>query len=170
MKYQDQRSTFGKDMFNKSVNGAKHLMSSMWLYYVLNYTWGLIMTLIGWIVYIFIKVFIKDKIIEEGKIGPAKYIMIGRNWGGLTLGTSIFISEGSKGSYLQHLKEHELGHTFHNALFGVLAIFLVFIPSFIRYWYQSIRTSQGKSNVPYDSIWFEGSATTIGGIYFGEIK
>ena len=37
------------------------------------------MTLIGWIVYIFIKVFIKDKIIEEGKIGPAKYIMIGRN-------------------------------------------------------------------------------------------
>jgi hypothetical protein len=35
--------------------------------------------------------------------------------------------------YLKHCVEHECGHTFQNAIFGPFAIFLVFIPSFIRY-------------------------------------
>jgi hypothetical protein len=41
-------------------------------------------------------------------------------------------------------------------------IFLVSIPSAIRYWYQEFRSRKGKTNKPYDSFWAEDSATTCG--------
>ena len=46
MNYQNQRTKYGKFMFNLVLRGSKFLMKHMWLYYVLNYTWGIIMTLI----------------------------------------------------------------------------------------------------------------------------
>ena len=47
---------------------------------------------------------------------------------------------------------HEFGHSFQNAILGPFMIFLVSIPSAIRYWYQTIRESKGKTNKPYDSF------------------
>ena len=46
MIYQEQRTKYGKFMFNLSLKGSRFLMKHMWLYYLLNYTWGIIMTLI----------------------------------------------------------------------------------------------------------------------------
>lgn len=57
---------------------------------------------------------------------------------------------------------HEYGHTFQNAILGPFFIFIVAIPSAIRYWYQEIRRRQYKHTTDYDLIWFEGSATDIG--------
>ena len=54
---------------------------------------------------------------------------------------------------------HELGHTFQNAILGPFFIFIVAIPSAIRYWY---RRFSKKTKPEYDAIWFEGSATSIG--------
>ena len=60
------------------------------------------------------------------------------------------------------LNKHEFGHTFQNTLLGPFFPILVGIPSAIRYWYQAIRTKQGKQNKAYDSIWFEDAATQCG--------
>ena len=65
-----------------------------------------------------------------------------------------------------HTKQHETGHSFQNAIWGPLSIFLIFVPSFIRYWYQESRARKGKDNKPYDAIWFEGSASKIGEEYY----
>ena len=57
---------------------------------------------------------------------------------------------------------HEFGHSFQNAILGPLFIFIVAIPSAIRYWVMTFREKKGKSLKAYDLIWFEGSATSIG--------
>lgn len=162
MKYQDKRSLYGKTMFSFTFKVSKFLMKHMWLYYILNYTWGLLMTLIGWIVLGFAHLFLRKKIISSGKFGPCHYIIIGNNWGGLSIGTSVFIADKMTSDWTQHVKEHECGHSFQNAILGPLAIFLVFIPSVIRYWYDYIK----GLNKDYDAIWFEGGASTVGNFYY----
>ena len=169
MEYQEQRTALGKLMFNLTVKGSKFLMKHMWLYYILNYTWGILMTIIGWIALGFVRLFLRKKIVEKGKSGPCHYAVFGDNWGGLSLGVNFFAAD-KMGNYLNHVKHHETGHTFQNAILGPLFPFMVAIPSAIRYWQQEIRSRKGKDTKPYDLIWFEGSATTIGEMYYEETK
>ena len=81
---------------------------------------------------------------------------------GLDLGTNFFLADNMGRDWTLHTKQHETGHTFQNALLGPLAIFLIFIPSAIRYWLDVF----GKLNSPYDLIWFEGNASTVGEEYY----
>lgn len=163
MNYQDQRTKIGRFLFNLTLKTSKFLMKHMWLYYILNYTWGIITTLLGWIVIGFIHIFLRKKIIESGKFGPCHYVIVGNNWGGLELGVNFLVADNMGSSWTQHTKEHESGHTFQNAIFGVFAIFLIYLPSAIRYWYQRLIKGSHKA---YDSIWFEGSASTVGNYYY----
>ena len=149
MKYQKQRTKYGKFMFNITLKGSRFLMKHMWLYYILNYTWGIIMTLIGWIALGFVRLFLRKKIVEHGKFGPCHYIMLFDNWGGLDLGTNFFLADNMGKDWTLHTKQP-------------LAIFLIFIPSAIRYWLDVF----GKLNSPYDLIWFEGNASTVGEEYY----
>ncbi len=165
MEYQDTRTNYGKFMFNFTVKGADFLIKHMWLYYILSYTWGIITTTIGWIVYLFTRIFLFKIIKEHGRFGPCCYVMLGNNWGGLEMGTTFLIADEMGDKWTLHTKCHECGHTFQNALLGPFAIFLSFIPSFIRYWYQTVAKKKNKKVKPYDQIWFEGSATTIGTNY-----
>ena len=132
------------------------------MYYILNYTWGLLTTLLGWIAYGFVSVFMSKKILDKGKFGHAHYIMIGKGWGGFSLGTVFFIASEMGEYWTLHTKQHELGHTYQNAICGIFMPFLITIPSVIRYWYQTARAYRGKQNKPYEAIWFERLATEIG--------
>lgn len=166
MEYQEKRTKYGKLMFSFLLKPSKFLMKHMWLYYFLNYTWGLIMTIVGWLVLGIICLFNPSKRKNLGKFGPVNYLTMGGTWGGLSLGTTTFIAGDMTDSWTLHTKCHELGHTFQNAILGPFAIFLVFIPSFIRYWNRRLRSKKGKENNPYDLIWFEGNATTIGECFY----
>ena len=106
------------------------------------------MTLIGWIALGFVRLFFHKKVVAHGKFGPCHYIMLFDNWGGLDLGTNFFLADNMGRDWTLHTKQHETGHTFQNALLGPLAIFLIFIPSAIRYWLDVF----GKQNSPYDLI------------------
>ena len=158
-RYQEQRTWIGKAMFNITVRCGGFLSRHMWLYYVLNYTWGIIMTLVGWIAYLFARLFLRRKIVEVGRFGPSHYVMLGDNWGGLEMGTNFFLADNMGDLWTLHTKQHEMGHTFQNAIFGPFTIFLVFLPSAIRYWYRRLTKGEKKD---YDAIWFEGSASTVG--------
>jgi len=162
MQYQNERTAYGRFMFNMTLKASRFLMKHMWLYYILNYTWGILTAIMGWIVLGFIRIFFKNKIVEKGKFGPCHYLMFGDSWGGLELGTNFLVADGMGESGALHTKCHECGHTFQNAILGPFAIFLVFIPSCIRYWLSVF----GVIDKPYDAIWFEGSATTIGTEYY----
>lgn len=129
-------------------------MRSKKLYYFLNLTWGLPLTLIGAAAALIL--------IASGKKpkrhGGCLYFNIGKSWGGLELGL-FFLTDGRDS---EHVKNHEFGHSIQNAWLGVLTPFVIWIPSSARYWYRRLREAKHLSNPPYDSIWFERWATELG--------
>lgn len=162
MNFQEERTAYGRFMFNITLHASRFLMKHMWLYYILNYTWGLLTTIVGWIILGFVRLFLRKKVVEHGKYGPCHYAIFGDSWGGLEIGINFLVADNMGTYWTQHTKEHESGHTFQNAIWGPLAIFLIFIPSFIRYWLDRA----GKIKKDYDAIWFEGNASTVGHEYY----
>jgi len=162
------------------------IVNNKFLYYLLNFTWGLPLTLLGLIVTLLLLPFGTFR-----KFGHIYYIDVSKfnlgNWGfamGTTFVTSWKLSDDFRISNLTtpaHLQKtldsmtsvnlmrrHEFGHTVQNAMFGPFMIFLVAIPSVIRYWYRLYRQKKKmRLKGSYDSVWYEGSASTIGGYYNG---
>lgn len=126
------------------------------LYYFLSFTWGLPLTLIGCIVAFILTIAGK----KSNKFGPTRYFSVGKNWGGLEMG--VFFITDSTASY--RIRCHEFGHSLQNCIWGPLMIFVICIPSSIRYWYRELRYERRGLNPPtkYDDIWFEGQATKWG--------
>lgn len=153
-KYQDKRSKSGNFMFNLVAKASMPLIKHRWLYWLLNCTWGILTTLAG--------CFISLSMLCIGKKpqrwSSAWYFKIGRFWGGMQMGTMFLRDEISCISS----NSHEFGHTFQNAILGPFFILLVAIPSAIRYWIRYFKEEKMQSLNAYDSIWFEGSATSIG--------
>lgn len=150
-KFEKERSAIGKKLYDYvtffSIVIGKHKV----LYYFLSFTWGVIYTLIGLICsLILLCCGCKYK-----KYHKTFYQEFKENWGGVSLGMNFVICKNSGES----TKAHEYGHTHQNALLGPFFIFLVAIPSAIRYWYRNIKHISSPS---YYAIWFEGSASDIG--------
>lgn len=163
MKYRDQMTPMGRAMYSITLSASRFLMRHMALYYILSYTWGILTTLAGWLVLGFVRVFLRKKVVDHGRFGPSHYAMLYDSWGGLELGTNFLIADKMPQSWTLHTKQHELGHTFQNAVWGPLAIFISFLPSVVRYWLDRA----GRIEKDYDAAWFEGSATAIGEEYYG---
>lgn len=126
-----------------------------YLYFFLNFTWGLLLTLLGYFLMLILLPFGRIR-----RYGYTLYLEFNKrtDWG-FSLGTVFFVGKQADKS----MKEHEFGHTVQNAILGPFMIFLVAIPSVIRFWYRNYLYSRGKHpKTTYDSIWFEGSATYIG--------
>ena len=131
-------------------------------YWLLSLTWGIIMSSIGFIT-ILIVLMLGGK---PHKNGCTLIVEIGGNWGGLELGCFALCGSYSKTDkiWFERTRRHEFGHNIQHMLLGPFFIFIVGIPSAIRYWYKIIATKRGKkfSSDWYDSIWFEGTATKWG--------
>lgn len=129
---------------------------------LLSYTWGLPMSLVGLVAASFLKACGCD---EEDNI-YGKVIRVGHNWGGVNLGpVSIVCQEAGR-----YTLNHEFGHSVQNCYFGFLYPFIVAIPSALRYWDRryKVEVEHVPAEVlpPYDSIWFEGNATSTGNKYY----
>lgn len=135
------------------MNKNKHL------YYFLNLTWGIEMTLIGGAVAIVLLALGKKPKRYHGAI----YFEVGKGWGGINLGLFFLCSEDSG----ERVKSHEFGHSLQNCLYGPLMFVLVCIPSATRYWYRELKYNR-RGRIPptkYDDAWFEGQATKWGQKY-----
>ena len=126
---------------------------------ILNHTWGIVMTLIGYTVRLVLWI----AGIKGTKVEFTRVYKVGKGWGGLNLGTTILVASDCN---MRHTVPHELGHSIQNAMFGVLSPFLVTIPSAIRYHYRRYLLKKGiEPKTDYDAIWFEGQATKLGTEY-----
>ena len=127
-------------------------------FYILSFTWGLPMTLLGGIV---ATGFILNGYTLQ-KWGYCYYIEIGDHWGGCDLGL-FFLKDKQTG---MNTKNHEHGHAIQNIYWGLLMPFVIGIPSVIRYWFREYLVKVKKvspSSLPdYDAIWFEHQATILG--------
>ena len=148
-------------MFNLLAKAAMQLIKHRWLYWLLNCTWGSLTTLCGCIISL-VMLCMKKK---PQRWNSAWYFKVGKHWGGLEMGTMSLREETDCIS----INNHELGHTFQNAVLGPFYIFIVAIPSAVRYWQRRIAARIHEDDAsyhqkPYDAIWFEGNATYVGGI------
>lgn len=130
------------------------------LFYLIQFTWGIIMNLIGLIVFLVLL----PK--QHFTFGNSIVTKVGKNWGGVSLGIFVLVGQDC---VTHHLLCHESGHGIQNLFMGPIFIFLVGIPSSIRYWYFELKYyRKGKSpKNSYESIWFEGQATKLGEKYYG---
>lgn len=161
-KYYSQLTGYGKFMYDTVFKFSSWIIKHQWLYYVLAHTWGLILTLIGYLISLCLLIC---------GFAPQAYYWIYffkvcKNWGGFEMGT-MFVRDTTS---WDKLNEHEFGHTFQNCLFGPFMLLLVSIPSAVRYWVRRIQEKMGKNLKPYDAIWFEMSATDVGGMAVEYIK
>lgn len=119
------------------------------IYYILSFTWGIIMSLIG-LITAGVLIILGNKPI---KLGPTIRFEIGENWGGITLGC-VVITYKEPSSYIV---KHEFGHTLQNCVFGPAMVFIG-LASLIRATYRTIK----KIDKGYYDIWFEQQASDWG--------
>lgn len=125
------------------------------LYYILSWTWGILLNIVGAIVFLVLMCCGYRPQRHAGSL----YIEIGEHWGGFEMGMFFLCQKGAS----THTKDHEFGHSLQNCLFGPLFPFLVTIPSATRYHYRNWCTKHGKElTTKYDDIWFEGQASKWG--------
>lgn len=105
------------------------------LYYLIQWTWGLLMNIIGGITCL---VCLCCKCPVQ-KYRNAVEILVPWNFGGLELG--MFFVRGEKNP---SVAPHEYGHTIQNLWWGPLFPFIISIPSAIRYWLRKRQTEQKK--------------------------
>lgn len=127
---------------------------------VLNNTWGIIMTLIGYAA----RLVMLFKGVKGEKQDFARVYRVGYRWGGVSLGTTIIVAKDQCDHYTI---AHETGHTIQNAMFGILFPFIVAIPSMIRcQYYNNLHRKGITPKRSYYAIWFEGQASILGLNYF----
>lgn len=125
------------------------------LFYLLSFTWGLPMTLIGCLA----AVVLLATRHKPQKWGYCYQFEFGRSWGGVNLGPIIITDQNPT----KHTKNHEAGHSQQNCIFGPFMI-VISLMSFCRYWYRELKYYK-KGLVPptaYDDVWYEGQASTVG--------
>lgn len=133
------------------------------VFYFLSFTWGLPVTLIGAIVAL-LMIFTGHK---PRLFHHLIYFEVGgEDWGGFSCGCFFVVNKNASLSMMQH----ECGHSLQNIVLGFLMPFVVSIPSAVRYWYREYLVREGKKLYselpPYDSAWFEKSASDLGAKYF----
>ena len=120
-----------------------------WQFYLLSFTWGLPMSLLGLIVFVALLCFGK----RPRRFGHAYYMSIGRKpWGGLEFGW-FFLVDGADNEFI---KRHELGHGYQNCVYGPIYPILWFI-AIVRYWLK-----RWGAKFDYYGWWLEKEANKIG--------
>lgn len=126
-------------------------------FYLLSFTWGIIMTSIGCIISLVLIIIGKKP--KKNQYGW--YFEIGNGSSGSEFGCMCIVHKNPS----QYLLDHEFGHAVQNCIFGPGMVFIT-LASAIRYHYRKIAFKRGKFNLPgYDDIWFEGQATKLGEYY-----
>lgn len=140
------------------MNGFR--LSKTW-YYIISFTWGLPMNIIG-IIAALVMLLTGHK--------PKKnlygwYFETKGDWGGVSFGIFSIVSQNPS----THILYHEFGHSIQNCIFGLFFIPFIAIPSVVRYWYRTYLVDIKKMSYldlpPYDYAWFEGQATMFGERY-----
>ena len=131
-------------------------------YWILQLTWGIIMNIVGLFATLFSLIFLKGKIHRNGY---GFITEVKGNWGGVSLG--LFQLCGSYNQpngpcydpfWYESTRRHEFGHSLQNCILGPFFLFVVAIPSAIRYWLEYFD----KLKEDYYAVWFERTASNWG--------
>ncbi|MCR5207971.1 MAG: hypothetical protein K6C14_05775 [Eubacterium sp.] len=114
------------------------------LFYIVQWTWGLPVNIIGALVYLICKA----RGCRCEKFGYSYIAYLPWKFGGLTLGLFIFMKENHPNeSWTYNTRIHEYGHTWQCLLLGPLYWVVIGIPSAL--WCHLFEGYRKKNNVSY---------------------
>lgn len=125
------------------------------LFYFVQFTWGLPVNLISGIIYLILKNKFRTERFENAFI-----TYIPGNWGGLSLGLFIFIADGREKEWTDNTRIHEYGHTIQCLLLGPLYWIVVALPSAV--WCNFFAGYRKRNNVSYYKLYCESWANAWG--------
>ena len=131
------------------------------LFYLIQWTWGLPVNIVGGIAYL-----ICTKILKcpHSKFGFSNIVYLPWKSGGLSMGLFIFVrDEKEKKEWLYNVRIHEYGHTWQCLLLGPLYYIVVAIPSAV--WCNFFEGYRKKNNVSYYKLYCEAWANYNGQKY-----
>lgn len=128
------------------------------LFYLVQFTWGLPQNLVGLIGFLILR---RNHEWERFHNSFITYVEAD-NFGGVSLGCFIFINPSRKGDWRHDTRIHEYGHTIQSLLLGPVWVFVIAIPSAV--WcnlppFVKMRKEQGVS---YYKLYCEGWANLWG--------
>lgn len=134
---------------------------------MIHWTWELPQTLIGFFLFLFVKIF--DNSYEANKNEEFEDLIIKTRAlpAGISLGYYVFIKDYSR-LYKSHkkientLKKHELGHARQSFLLGPFYLIVIGLPSII--WNIFFRRYRRRNNISYYSFYTERWADAWGGV------
>jgi len=128
------------------------------LFYVVQWTWGLPVNIVGGIAYLICTKILKRK---HSKFGYANIVYLPWNAGGLSMGLFIFMKDNHKNKeWTYNTRIHEYGHTWQCLLLGPLYYIVIAIPSVI--WCNCFAKYREKNNVSYYKLYCESWANCWG--------
>ena len=136
---------------------AKNFFISF-LFYLVQWSWGLPVNLIGGIAFLFCT---KIKKRRWQHFGYSYIVYLPWNAGGLSLGIFIFMRDNHKSKkWTYNTRIHEYGHTWQCLLLGPLYYIIIAIPSMI--WCNCFESYRKKNNVSYYKLYCEAWANKWG--------
>ena len=134
---------------------------SRFLFYAVQWTWGLPVNLIGLIVYL-----CAYKKCRHERYKNAFISYVPWKQGGLSLGLFIFMADNRPDGWTNNTRIHEYGHTIQCLLLGPLYWFVVGIPSAV--WCNCFDGYRKKNNISYYKLYCESWANRWGERFSGE--
>ena len=128
------------------------------LFYLIQWTWGLPVNLVGGIVFL-VCTKIKKRCFQ--RFGYSYIVYLPWNQGGLSLGLFIFMKDQhSSKKWTYNTRIHEYGHTWQCLLLGPLYYIVIAIPSAI--WCNVFASYRKKHNLSYYKVYCESWANAWG--------
>lgn len=129
------------------------------LFYLWQFTFGIVQNLIGLAMFIFHK--LKGAESETYHNAVITYIEK-KNFGGVSLGMFIFINKNRTGDARHDTKIHEYGHTVQTMILGPLWLFVIAVPSTIWCNTPYFIRMRSEKNISYYRLYCEGWSNLCG--------
>lgn len=133
------------------------------LFYLVQWTWGLPVNLVGFIIYLICKLLGR----KSEKFGHAWITYLPWNQGGLSMGLFIFMkADHPDKTWTYNTRIHEYGHTWQCLLLGPLYYIVIAIPSAV--WCNFFEGYRRKNKVSYYVFYPEKWANAWGQKFSGK--
>ncbi len=130
----------------------------MFFFYLVQWTWGLPVNLVGGIAYL---ICTKIKKRRHSRFGYSYIVYLPWKSGGLSMGLFIFMRDNHpKKEWTYNTRIHEYGHTWQCLMLGPLYYLIVALPSVI--WCNFFQKYREKNNVSYYKLYCEAWANKLG--------
>lgn len=126
------------------------------LYWLVQCTWGILQTLLGLVF------FLKYAHCKHELYHGAVLTYHDGNWGGVSLGSFIFVNANRPEIWTKDARVHEYGHTIQSLISGPFYMFVVGIPSTIWCNTKSLHEKRMRGEMNYYDLYCERDANTLG--------